>query len=338
MSVIAEALPLKGASVLVTGASGFIGGHLAERLATREGARVVGTGRNFKADAERPLRAAGVELARADITDAAAMERLCEVKSAVFHLAAWLQRGKGGDAAAYAVNVDATRALVKAAARAGVKRFVLASSVAAYGLPLVDDIDETVPIDLSQVDLYGRTKALGEEAARDAAAASGLSLTILRPVMVYGPGSTGWTVGMLRLVQKGVPVLFGDASGHAYPVYIDDVVDALVLAAALPSANGEAFNVSDASVDWGTFFGYYGRMCGKRPRRVPMPLARLIAYANERLHLQIPLTTDRLQIYARKLRYPTAKATRLLGWKVNVSLDEGMRRSEAWLRKVGKLP
>ena len=336
MSTIAEAL--KGAPVFVTGASGFIGGHLAERLAAREGARVVGSGRSFKPRAEKSLRDAGVELARADLTDAAAMERLCEGKSVVFHLAAWLERGRGGDADAYAVNVDATRKLVLAAARAGVKRFVLASSVAAYGLPPVDAIDESVPPDGTQPDIYGRTKALGEEAAREAAASAGISLTILRPVMVYGPGSTGWTVGMLRLVKQGVPVLFGDASGHAYPVYIDDVIDALLLAAVRPEANGEAFNVSDASVDWATFFGYYGRMCGKRPRRVPMSLARLIAWANERLHLTIPLTTERLKVYVRKLRYPTAKATRLLGWKVNVSLDEGMRRSEAWLRKVGKLP
>jgi nucleoside-diphosphate-sugar epimerase len=336
MSVIAGAL--KGSPVLVTGASGFIGGHLAERLATREGARVVGSGRSFKGDAEKTLRDAGVELARADLTDAAAMERLCEGKSIVFHLAAWLMRGKGGDASAYEVNVDATRALVQAASRAGVKRFVLASSVASYGLPPVDDIDENVPVDKAQPDLYGRTKAIGEEAAREVAASSGLSLTILRPAMVYGPGSTGWTVGMLRLVKQGVPVLFGDASGHAYPVYIDDVVDALLLAATRPEASGEAFNVSDTSVDWATFFGYYGRMCGKRPRRVPMPLARGIAWANERLHLQIPLTTERLKTYVRKLCYPTTKATHLLGWKVNVSLDEGMRRSEAWLRKVGKLP
>ncbi|NUQ73352.1 MAG: NAD(P)-dependent oxidoreductase [Polyangiaceae bacterium] len=335
MSVIGTAF--KGSPVLVTGASGFIGGHLALRLAGEEGAQVVGSGRSFKGDAETKLRGAGVELARADLADAAAMERLCEGKSVVFHLAAWLMRGNGGDAEAYKINVDATRSLVQAASRAGVKRFVLVSSVAAYGLPPVDDIDETVPIDISQPDLYGRTKALGEEAARDVAAGSGLSLSILRPAMVYGPGSMGWTVAMLRLVEKGVPVLLGDASGHAFPVYIDDVVDALLLAGARPEASGEAFNVSDASVTWETFFGYYGRMCGKNPRRVPMLLARLIAAANEKFHLNIPLTVDRLKICVRKLRFPTAKAARLLGWKVSVPIGEGMRRSEVWLRETGKL-
>jgi nucleoside-diphosphate-sugar epimerase len=326
---------LKGAAVLVTGASGFIGGRLAERLASEEGASVTGSGRTFKND--RELRAAGVEVARADLLDAAAMERLCEGKKVVCHMAAWLMRGRGGEAEAYAINEGATRTLAEAASRAGVSRFVLVSSVAAYGLPSVDRVEETVPVDTAQPDLYGRTKALGEIAARDVAAKTGLSLTILRPAMVYGPGSTGWTLGMLRLVQRGVPVLFGDTGGFAYPIYIDDMVDATILAMARPEAAGEVFNVSDASIEWETFFGYYGRMCGKKPRRVPMTVARLIAWTNERLKLGMPLTVDRLNTYIRRLRYPTDKAERLLGWKVRVPLDEGMRRGEAWLRAIGKL-
>lgn len=326
---------VREASVLVTGASGFIGGRLAERLATEEGARVTGTGRTFKDESR--LRSAGVEIARADLRDTAEMARLCEGKAVVVHLAAWLQRGSGGDAEAYAINVDATRALAEAASRAGVRRFVLVSSVAAYGLPPVDTIDESVPVDVAQPDLYGRSKALGERAVLEVAARSSLSLSIVRPAMVYGPGSPGWTVQMLRLVQKGVPVIFGDGQGHAYPVYIDDVVDMLMLAATRPEASGETFNASDASVDWETFFGYFGRMSGKKPRRVPLLAARVFSHLNERLHLGIPLTVDRLAVYQRKFRYPTAKAERLLGWKVRVQLEEGMRRSEAWLRESGRL-
>ncbi|AKT37441.1 NAD-dependent epimerase/dehydratase family protein [Chondromyces crocatus] len=326
---------LRDVPVLVTGASGFIGGRLAERLAVEAGARVVGTGRNFRDEAR--LRAAGVELVKADLRDRDAMARLCQGKQVVIHLAAWVQRGRGGEAEAHAINVDATRMLAEVAAAASVQRFVLVSTVSAYGVPSVDDIDETVPLDFAQVDLYGRTKALGEQAAQAVAKRTGLALSVIRPAMVVGPGSPGWTVGMLRLVQRGVPVLFGDGSGFAYPVYIDDVVDAILLAATRPEAVGEAFNVSGPSVDWATFFGHYGRMCGKRPRKVPMAIARAIAWANERVKLGIPLTTDRLKIYVRRLRYPTEKAERSLGWTAKVSLDEGMRNSEAWLRSEGLL-
>jgi nucleoside-diphosphate-sugar epimerase len=325
---------LQDVSILVTGASGFVGGRLVERLAREDQAKVVGSGRTFSNPDK--LEKIGVELARADVRDIEAMKHLCKGKHVVLHLAAWLERGKGGEHDAYAVNVDATRALVKAAASAGVQRFVLVSTVAAYGLPNVDDIHEEVPVDVQQEGLYGKTKALGEIAAQEAARGTDLSLTIVRPAMIYGPGSTAWTIGMLKLVQKGVPVLFG-SGGFAYPVYIDDLVDLLRLCAFRPEAAGEAFNASDASIPWEQFFGYYGRMCGKRPRRVPMPIAHVIARLNETFRLGLPLTRDRLAIYQRLLRYPTTKAEQRLGFQVQVPIDEGMRRSETWLREVGRL-
>jgi len=325
---------LHGVPILVTGASGFVGGRLVERLASEDQAQVVGSGRKF--DHPDKLTAAGVTLARADLRDAAAMKHLCQGKRVVMHLAAWLERGKGGEHDAYAINVDATRALVKSAAEAGVERFVLVSTVAAYGLPDVDDIHEAIPVDTKQEGLYGKTKALGEIAAQEAAAETRLSLAIVRPAMIYGPASTAWTLGMLKLVQKGVPVLFGD-KGLAYPIFIDDLVDLLRVCAFHPRATNEAFNASDASIPWDQFFGYYGSMCGKRPRRVPTPIAHVIARMNEMFRLGLPLTRDRLAIYQRNLRYPMTKAEERLGFQVQVPIDEGMRRSEAWLREVGRL-
>lgn len=324
---------LRGSSVLVTGASGFIGGQLVERLVREDGARVVGTGRRFANEAALQ----GAELVRADMRDTATRAGLCAGKQIVFHLAAWA--GQGNDAAeAHAVNVDATRALAEAAAQAGVRRFVLVSTASVYGVPGTDDVDESVPLATSQGDLYGRTKALGEQAAREVASRTGLPLTIIRPAMVYGPGSKTWTVGMLRLLQKGVPMLFGDGSGYAFPVFIDDVLDMIRLLATHPQAPGEAFNASGPSVTWEQFLGYYARMSGRRVRRIPMPLARVLAQLNKLLHLGLPLTVDRLQYVTRRLKFPTAKAERMLGWRPKVPLDEGMQRNEQWLRQSGYLP
>ena len=325
---------LREKSVLVTGASGFIGGQLAEQLSRKEGARVLGTGRRFSN--EKALREAGVEIIRADLRDAATLSKLCTDKHVVFHMAAWGGR-QGGVKEAYAVNVDATRALAEAAAAAGVKRFVLASTVAAYGLPTVDEIDESVPIDVNQGDLYGRTKALGEQAALEVARRTGLPLTIVRPGMVYGPGSAVWTIGMLRMVQKGAPVLLGDGSGYAFPVYIDDVLDLLRRAATRPEAVGQAFNVCGPSIPWEQFFGYYARMSGRRLRRLPMFLAQLLARTNEFLALGLPLTPERVQYVSRRLQFSSARAERQLDFRFGVPLDEGMQRSEAWLRKEGYL-
>jgi nucleoside-diphosphate-sugar epimerase len=323
---------LRSRSVLVTGASGFIGGQLAEHLARQEGAKVSGTGRSFSNRAA--LQSAGVELLPADVRDAAAMAKSCSGKDIVCHLAAW--GGLGGDQASpYDVNVTASRALAEAAARAGVQRFILVSTVAAYGLPPTDEVDEEVPLDTRQADLYGRTKALGEQAVREVSARTGLAISIVRPGMVYGPHATIWTVDMLRLIQKRTPMPFGDGSGFAFPIFIDDVLALLVRAMTHPQAVGEAFNVSGPGVTWEQFCNYYVRMCGRPLRRLPMPLARLLAWVNETLRLGRPLTRDRLKLVMRRVRFLTAKAESRLGWRQEVSLDDGMRRSEEWLRSAG---
>jgi nucleoside-diphosphate-sugar epimerase len=319
---------LKDTPVLVTGASGFIGGRLAEILACDHGAQVTGLGRTFRTAAP-----AGVEHQQCDLLDADRLAGLLPGHEVVFHVAAWLPRRDEDSATAHAINVTATEALVRAAASAGCRRVVLVSSVAAYGLPDYDIITEDSPLDTVQRDLYGRTKALGEQAARHAAEEAGIELAIVRPGMVYGPGSSGWTVGMYRLVKKGVPVLFG-TGGNAYPVYVDDVVDMLIRCATVPEAAGEAFTGVDQSIGWPQFFGYYGQMAGRSPRRVPVPVARIIAAAAEVLPLGIPLTRDQLKQYLRDLQFPTHKAQRILDWHVQVPLDEGMARSEAWLREA----
>jgi nucleoside-diphosphate-sugar epimerase len=325
----------QGRAVLVTGASGFIGGRLAERLAREDGLKVTGTGRKFTDAAA--LSAAGVELVSAELRDGDAMARLCAGKDTVFHVAAWLGRGKADEAEAHAINVDASRLIVQKAAAAGVRRVVLVSTIAVYRIPARDEVDESVELDLDQRDVYGRTKARGEVAAALAAKGAGIELAIVRPAMVYGPKSLGWTVGMLKLVQRGVPVLFGEATGYAYPVYVDDVVDMLRLCGSHPEAAGQSWNCCDAPVTWLEFFEYYGRMCGRRPRRIPLLLARALAFANETLHLGLPLSRERLRQYVRHLCFSTTKAERKLGWKVAVPIAEGMRRSEEWLRSVGRL-
>lgn len=316
---------------MVTGASGFIGGRLARILTDEHGAQVTGTGRTFRDDS---LAESGVRVEICDLADTARLGHLLQGQEIVFHVAAWLPRRDEDSETAHAINVTATESLVRSAAQAGCRRVVLISSVAAYGLPDYDVITEESPLDNEQRDLYGRTKALGELAARRAADETGIELAVVRPGMVYGPESSGWTLGMYRLVKKGVPVLFG-SGGHAYPVYVDDVVNMLVRCADVPDAAGQAFTCVDHSIGWPEFFGFYGAMAGRRPRRVPVPVAQLIALAAEFLPIDIPLTRDQLRQYLRDLQFPTDKAALMLDWRVHVPLAEGMHRSEAWLRESG---
>lgn len=320
---------LRDTPVLVTGASGFIGGRLAEVLAAEHGARVTGTGRKF-----RKPPPPGVDQQVCELRDIPRLTELLQGQEVVFHLAAWLPRRNEDADTARAINVTAAESLVRAAAAAGCRRVVMVSSVFAYGLPPYDVITEDSPLDTDQRDLYGRTKARGELVAQRAARETGVELAVVRPGMVYGPGSRGWTVSMYKLVERGVPVLYG-SGGHAYPVYVDDLVDMLVRCGARPEAAGEAFTCVDHSIGWPEFFGYYARMAGRSARRVPLPLAQVIAAAAEVLPLRVPLSRDYLRLYQRNLEFPTDKAARLLDWEVQVPLDEGMRRSEQWLRESG---
>lgn len=334
MSILNHAL--QGKRVLVTGATGFIGGRLAQRLAVEEGAKVTGSGRQLEAAAY--LQTAGVTLQRADLQQAEEMAALVQGQEVIFHVAAWLSDRHGEEAAAYAINVEATRRLAQQAAAAGVARFVHVSSIAAYGPPLVPLMDEGQPVDASQRnDVYGRTKAAGELAALAVGQATGLAVTIGRPAMVYGPRSMTWSVGMLRLVKRRVPTLVGDGSGHALPVYVDNLVDGLLLAAARPEAVGEAFNFCDPPVPWRTFFGYYGAMCGRRPIAIPHWAVKGLVWANQTFRLGMRLTPERVRFLTARTVYPFDKARRLLGYEPRVDIETGMGQTEVWLRQAGYL-
>ena len=324
---------LQGKKVVVTGATGFIGGRLAQRLAAEEGAIVTGTGRDLS---KVPfVQAAGVALCSVDLLDERQMRELLTGQEILFHVAGWV--GKGSYEEAYRVNVMVTENVLRQAAAAGIKRVVHLSSVGAYGPPRRDMMDEEHPVNMKQEDVYGRSKAVGEMAARKLAAESGLEVAIIRPAMVYGPRAYSWTLSLYRMVKKGVPVIFGKGDGHSHPVYIDNLIDGILLTAVHPNAAGEAFNFCDRPVNWHAWWGYYGKMAGRKPRRIPMWIAKVFAVLSDAFKLKLPLSRVRLKYYARKLVFPIEKARRLMGYEPRIDLDEGMRRAEAWLREEGYL-
>lgn len=322
--------------VLVTGATGFVGGRLALRLATEEGATVTGTGRSL--DKATYLTAAGVNMQAADMLDTARLAELVAGQDIVFHVAAWLVYDKGAEEMAYKVNVEATEQLLRLAAAAGVRRFVYVSSMAAYGLPKTTTVTEETPLDTTQNDVYGRTKALADNRIRELAPELGIEVAVVRPGMIYGPGAISWTVQMLKLVQNGTPCLVGDGSGHAYPSFIDNMVDGLLLTAVSPHAPNHAFQLIDTHVSLKTFFNYYGRMCGKSPRTMPLWGAKLVGWLRDTFRLRLPLTRERVRFMTLHTLYPDTKARTLLGYTPRVGLDEGMAQAETWLRHEGYLP
>jgi nucleoside-diphosphate-sugar epimerase len=266
------------------------------------------------------------------------LAQLMEGQAVVFHLAAAMGKNSNNPEISNQVNVIATRKLVQMAAKASISRFVHVSTMSAYGPPDREIMAEDHPLDIGQSAIYGKTKAQGELQAMKLAEALGVPLTVVRPGEVYGPRGRIWTVNMLRLVQRRVPVIFGGGIGFAQPVYVDNLVDGMILAAVREEAVGEAFNFIDRPLPWREFFGYYGQMCECKPLGLPMRFARIVATLFKIISRRSESPAAILAFYTSKSIYPIEKAKKLLGYQPRISIDEGMRQTESWLRETGYLP
>jgi nucleoside-diphosphate-sugar epimerase len=324
--------------VLITGATGFVGSHLAERLVA-DGARV----RVLVRDPDKLIDALRdrVEVMTGDLLQPDGFVPATRGLDTVFHIAAWLGTPQRVEAA-HAINVTATRQLAEAARSNRVRRFIYTSSIAVYGPVMSGAIDETQPH--WPVYTYGATKSLGERAALETQMEQSPSfggtdrfgVTIIRPAMVYGARGSSWTTLPVKLAQRGLPSLVGGGHGLSHPVYVENLIDACLLAAECESAIGEAFTISDGDVPWREFFGRYAAMAGQRARSIPVALAwigALLAEAAARLTRRPPsISRAQLGFITGRAKLSTAKAQRLLGWSPRFSLDEGLRRTETWLR------
>ncbi len=319
---------LADVQILVTGVTGFLGSRLAEVLATTGHATVTGTGRRLERVAY--LRDCGVTLHAEDLRNTDALQRVVEGKQVIVHAAAVLDADTD---TAQRVNVDATEALVDCAGKAGVSRFVHVSTVGVYDMLNLQTVNESAPLALRHPSTYPRTKAQAEERAIARAAAHGMALSIVRPSMIYGPGHGIWSTGMFQNIVGGKPVFLGDGSSHFHPVYIDDVVDAIIKCATHPDAVGEAFNISADVTTWREFMGHYGKTCGKTPKGVPVAIARLMAFANRIPGVTTPIDQGFIEMATARKEISTEKAAAVLGWRPQVSLADGLARTTRWLAR-----
>jgi nucleoside-diphosphate-sugar epimerase len=315
-------------TVFITGALGLIGRRLAERY-REAGAEV--RGMDVRADP-----AAGV--VAGDLTVPGAWQDAAADSELFIHTAAILGMTRHEEDMFWRVNVLGTRHALDAAARNEVRRFVHFSSIVTFGFDYPDGVDERYPLRPNGVS-YVDTKVAAEQAVLAAHAGGEVPCTIIRPGDVYGPGSYFWTATPVREIKRRRIVLPAMGRGHLSPVYVDDLVEGVMLAAARPEGEGQAFTLTGgAGVETRDFFGRYARMVGKKGVPVaPTPVVVALAATLGRLGGGGEVTTDAIRYLARKGTYSIEKARSLLGYEPAVDLGEGMRRSEQWLRGEGLL-
>ena len=315
-------------TVAVTGATGFIGGHVA-RLLARRGVEVVALHRR----SVPPPPADGVRWTTFEEWEASG----APVEGFV-HAAAVRHRHGVPPEEYGRQNVALTRRLL-AAARGRVGRFVDVSSIAVFGWPEELPIDDGFPY--RPVGPYGRSKVETEALVRG----SGLPWAIVRPSITYGPGDTNGMVDKLfRLISAGRYRLVGPGTSRVQLVYVEDLAHALAETALRPGLDGAEFTCTYRDpIPVRELSETAARVLGRRLPRlgVPLPLARLAALGFEALDAlrvpfpggEPPVTREKLATLTVDRAYDIRRLRERLGWEPPTGYEEGLRRTAASLRR-----
>jgi nucleoside-diphosphate-sugar epimerase len=244
-------------TVLVTGATGCIGGRLLEKLFLEQAAHVRVLVRNLT---HMPRIARfPIEWVKGDIIDPAVVQQAVRGCDVVFHCAYDFSAARNGQRA---TAILGTRNVAEAVLRAGVPRMVHVSSFAVYGGTSGIELTELSPWRRT-ASRYAQLKRAAERLVLKLHREKGLPVVVLQPTLVYGPFSIQWTIGPSLQLKTGMVPLVDGGRGLCNAVYVDDVVDALLLAARQPQVLGETFLISgEEPVTWRRFYGAYEAALG----------------------------------------------------------------------------
>lgn len=310
--------------VAVTGASGFVGSALMERL-------------------ERDSRYAALGLVRSE-TSCRGAHRACRRIGAIAGDTDWANVFDGIDVVVHAaarvhvmaeevadslaayrqVNVEGTRRLAERAAGAGVRRFVFLSSVKVNGEQTAPDSPFRADDPAAPEDAYGQSKWEAEQALMDVSERTGMEVVIIRPPLVYGPGVKGNFASMMKWVAKGVPLPLGAIDNRRSLVALDNLVDLITVCVDHPAAANQVFLAGDGE-DLSTteLLRRVGKAMGRPARLLPVPPGLL------RLGAGMLGKGDVARRLLGSLQVDISRTRDVLGWEPPISVDEGLRRAVA---------
>ncbi|NVE93357.1 NAD-dependent epimerase/dehydratase family protein [Altererythrobacter lutimaris] len=320
----------------VTGGTGFTGGALVRQL-LQDGYDVVCLAR----DAARLPEEARANAIVGTTDQAGIAERFVEGVDSVIHVAAMF-RDVGTTDEFERINVGMTKTLLDAAEKAGVKRFVYISTMGVHGSVPYVPADENAPF--SPQDDYQRTKLKAEKMCRARGEEGNIEVAIVRPCAIYGPGDLRM-LKMFKMIRSGTFFIAGKFDAYFHPVFIDDLVQGITLAATKPEAKGETFVIGSAKYHkLRDYVNTAADVLGAKHPWINLPWQPMMALAwvSEKLGLIFrfnpPLYRRRLKFFKHDRAFDISKARRVLGYQPQVDIEEGFRRTIDWYREENLLP
>ena len=346
-------LKLKNKTILVTGASGFIGGRIVERLCQNHDCQVKALVHNLGHAAR--ISRFKIELIKGDVLDKKLMKQITRGVDYVIH-------GAVGNTADIKLNrqitVEGTRNIMQASLKNRVKRIIYFSTMSVYGYPLSQRVNEKSEYKKVPNDNYNQMKIEAEEIAKGYIK-RGLPLVILQPTQVYGPYSSTWTISPINELTNNQLLLVNEGQGLANPLYIHNLIDAVLLALTKKTALGETFIISDGkAMTWKKFYESYQKMLKKDSlpelnyfnqlkwqilswpiklaKKIGLPKPNFIVNKIKPLYQRARAinnwSKNRQLFFSSKTRFEITRAQKILGYSPRISFSQGMKLTKQWLK------
>jgi nucleoside-diphosphate-sugar epimerase len=325
--------------ILVTGGTGFTGGHLVRRLLSK-GHEVIVLD-NKKGIVYDELESLGAKISIGSVTDKQLVDSLVKGCDIVQHLAAAFREINVPKSLYWDVNVNGTRYLLEASQKYRVKRFVYCSTCGVHGDVKDPPAPETAPI--NPEDYYQYTKYEGEKVAQEFMK-QGMDISILRPAAIYGPEDPERWLMLFKRTASGTFYMFGDGKATYHPLYIDNLVDAFELAMEKEAAIGQTYLIADERYyQLNDLVMEIGKVLGKDTHIMHLPFtplwlaAAVVESVCVPFKVTPPIFRRRVDWFRQKRAFDISKAKREMGYDPKVDLHTGLERTAKWYKEYGYL-
>jgi len=325
--------------VFVTGGSGFTGGHLCRRLA-RDGYDVVALARK-SSDVSGIQNMPGINIIYGDLTEKDSFVGALKSCQRVYHIGALYRQANLPNSQFYKVNVQGTKNLLEASFECNVKRFIHCSTVGVQGHIVNPPATEDVAY--KPGDHYQKSKVEGEKLALNFFREYNLPGVVFRPVGIYGPGDTRF-LKLFKSIRSGSFVMFGNGQVLFHLIYINDLIDGIILCGDKEEALGGVFTLGGP--EYVTLEELVGTIADilevKKPRlRIPFwPLwfmAVACEFISKPFRLTPPIYRRRIDFFRKNRAFDISRAREKLGFNPKVGLIEGIRLTAQWYKSQGML-